>query len=292
MANEVANEGVEPQTSKPYSHRAGDKDVPWFTADIEAIPEAARKLLETYSGIPSERVVPHILEVRERAWKIWDYPCIGQFRFLDLSISLSPLYPSIVQRVKDGQKLLDLGCCFAQDVRKLVSDGAPSENIYGADLRFDFIDLGYDLFVDRERLKTKFFAADIFDAESDLKEIDGEIDIAYTGSFFHLFDYDRQYQVAVRLVSLLRPRKGSLILGRQVGNLKPGSYSHRTNESNMMYRHDVASWKEMWTKVGEETGSEWSVDARLDEAEGMSGKGNTHWRDPNGRRMRFSVTRV
>lgn len=30
-------------------------------------------------------------------------------------------YPEILQRVKDGQKLLDLGCCFGQDERRLVS---------------------------------------------------------------------------------------------------------------------------------------------------------------------------
>jgi hypothetical protein len=48
------------------------------------------------------------------------YPCIGLFRFLDFSIRKSPVYDEVLQRVKNGQKFLDMGCCFAQDIRALV----------------------------------------------------------------------------------------------------------------------------------------------------------------------------
>lgn len=48
------------------------------------------------------------------------YPCIGSFRFLDLSIPQSPLYPEILDRLKSGQKLLDVGCAVGQELRQLV----------------------------------------------------------------------------------------------------------------------------------------------------------------------------
>ena len=51
----------------------------------------------------------------------YPYPCIGTFGFLDLSVMASPHYKQIVDRVKGGEKLLDLGCCFGQEVRQLVS---------------------------------------------------------------------------------------------------------------------------------------------------------------------------
>ena len=42
------------------------------------------------------------------------------FRFLDLSISTTAVYPEVLERTKAGEKLLDLGCCFGQEIRQLV----------------------------------------------------------------------------------------------------------------------------------------------------------------------------
>jgi ubiquinone/menaquinone biosynthesis C-methylase UbiE len=71
-----------------------------------------------------------------------------------------PVYPDIIKRLKDGQAFLDIGCCFGQVIRKLVYDGVPSENIYGADFREDFIELGHELFRDKATLRTKFIIGD------------------------------------------------------------------------------------------------------------------------------------
>lgn len=37
-----------------------------------------------------------------------------------------PYYDEVLSRVKNGEKLLDLGCCFGQELRKLVSPRIPS----------------------------------------------------------------------------------------------------------------------------------------------------------------------
>lgn len=39
-------------------------------------------------------------------------------------------YQRILQRVKGGASILDLGCALAQDLRCLASDGAPTERMY------------------------------------------------------------------------------------------------------------------------------------------------------------------
>jgi hypothetical protein len=56
-----------------------DKNVRWYTAELsdEKVHASTRELLENYSKIPSDQVVPHILKIRERAWDIFPYPCIG-----------------------------------------------------------------------------------------------------------------------------------------------------------------------------------------------------------------------
>jgi hypothetical protein len=191
--------------------------------------------------------------------------------------------------LKQGQILLDLGCCFAQDIRKLIYDGVPAESLYAADLRPEYIDLGFELFKDKDKLASRIYAADLFDPESRLKELRGKVDVTYAGSFFHLFDWDNQVEVGKRVVELLRPEKGSLLLGRQTGTIKPGAYPNKTNRSGEIYRHDPATFKRLWEEIGAITGTSWEVEAKLVEFED-----NTyHFGDAKNRRwIIFTVKRL
>lgn len=194
----------------------------------------------------------------------------------------------------DGQSLLDVGCCFGQDIRKLVADGAPAGNLIGTDLHQEFLDLGYELFRDRETLTSRFFAGNILADEKSYESLDGKLDIIHVASFFHLFSLPTQIQIAKRLVKLLRPVSGSLILGRQTGNLNPGDYTHGDKAQKGMWRHDVHSWEEMWATVGRETGTEWRVEASLAGTYGFikSERAGTGWRDKGDRGLRFEIWRV
>lgn len=262
----------------------------WYQPDLTTIPESARAVLEKYSQIPPDRVVEHVKEVRDRAYKVHPYPCIGGFRFLDFGLPQSPYYQEILSRLKSGEKLLDLGCAFGQELRLLIFEEVPAENLYGSDLRPEFLDIGYDLFRDRDKFKSDLIIADVFDDNSDLvRKLAGQIDIINTGSFFHLFDWDQQMAAAKRVTQLLRPRPGSLLVGRQVGLKEPG-VRPRVERASTAYRHNVDSWKKFWDQVGKETGTAWQVDARAEE-----------WRDDeidrrphhNGSfRLRFAVRRA
>lgn len=156
---------------------------------------------------------------------------------------------------------LDLGCAFAQDIRQLVANGVNSKQCYGADLRLNFMDLGYELFRDRETLKSKFIEADIFDPQSALKQIYGAVDIIHAASFFHLFDWEEQKEVAHQVVKLMKPRKGSLLVGRQLGNKDPNE-KKRHSRPGTAYRHDVDTWRRMWKEVGDEAGVRFQVDGK------------------------------
>lgn len=206
---------------------------------------------------------------RDKAFNIYPYPCIGQWRFLSLSLGKHPLYPELLTRLRGGDQLfLDLGCAFGQDIRRLVADGVDSAACVGSDLRLPFLDLGYDLFRDRDSLKTRFIEADVFDQSSALAQLDGAVDVVSASSFFHLFSWDEQKAVARRCLRLLKPRKDSLVLGRQVGNVDPGAYARRHADGSR-YRHDVASWRRMWDEVGAETGVEFAVEGSLTEEIGF-----------------------
>lgn len=212
------------------------------------------------------------------------YPCIGLFRFLELDLHRMSIYPEILERVRTGDKFLDLGCALGQELRHLVSihtnpkanspppagniqltnrqvhDGAPSTNLYGCDLNPDLINVGYDLFNDQATLQSQFIVSDIFNYKSDLiTRFTGHFDIINAMSFFHLFTWDQQILVAKCIITLLRPQPGSLLVGRQVGKVKH-SEGPEAGESLIGYFHNEESWREMWEVVARETGTRWRVD--------------------------------
>ncbi|KAN0095788.1 hypothetical protein V8E51_016499 [Hyaloscypha variabilis] len=236
--------------------------------DISVIQDSGRRLLYQYSGIPNEEMDDHIETIRTMALKVCPYPCIKMYRFMDISIATLPIYPEILDRTKNGDKFLDLGCCLGQEIRQLVFDGTPSKNTYGSDLYGGYFPVGYKLFKDQDRLQTTFIAADIFDNTSKLTELEGKINIIYTGAFFHLFGLEEQKKIAARVVQLLAPRPGSMVCGQQSGNEKPGEYGRKGDTSGRKsFRHNPQSWKELWDHVGEITGSKWDVEADLDSPE-------------------------
>jgi hypothetical protein len=89
-------------------------------------------------------------------------------------------------------------------------------------------------------------------------------------------------------VKLLREKKGSVVLGRQVGNVEAGERVPRTNEKQTMFRHNEESFKQMWVEVGEATGTTWSVDVEIFKEDRNTVKWN---RGPDERSIRFSVWR-
>ncbi|KAF2239274.1 hypothetical protein EV356DRAFT_502283 [Viridothelium virens] len=142
-------------------------------------------------------------------------------------------------------------------------DGAPASNLYGSDLRPDFIELGYELFLDKHKFGATFVLADVFDPNSDLKQLDGTIDIIHAASFFHLFDRDTQIKLAKRVIALLKPQKDSLLFGRQVGKVEAGETPANSQPGRLLFRHNVETWAELWKQIGRETGTEWQVDSEL-----------------------------
>ena len=149
--------------------------------------------------------------------------------------------------------------------------------------------------------------ADIFDEsdEAPLKGLEGKMDVIHAGSFFHLFDYAGNVAVAKRVVQLLRPVKGSVLVGRQVGNVWAGAYLNEL-KGGSRFRHDAVTWGKMWEEVGRETVSEWRVEAEMEmgpEKEWEEKEGKKEWggeerrmggkMESEGRRkLTFCVTRV
>ena len=116
------------------------------------------------------------------------------------------------------------------------------------------------------------------------------MDILFVSSFLHLWNWEDQLKVARRLVSLCVPKKGTLIVGRQLATTVPGEYPLQ-GPKQLAFRHNVESLKEFWKQVGEETESEWKIEATLYMAPEVSKNTGQAWADPNMRMIQFSVVR-
>ncbi|KAK8063668.1 hypothetical protein PG996_008320 [Apiospora saccharicola] len=300
------------QASKTIDRAQRDREEPtksvkWYQPTVKSLSETTVELFENYAGITGEEAIKsHIYRIRDMAWKVLPYPCIGLFRFLDFSIHLSPDYTSVVKRVQQGATLLDLGCCFGQDLRKLAYDAGPgtsTRNLIGTDLEPTFLQLGYELFGDRDRLEATFVPGDVF-AEDFLADYRGKVDIVYLGSFLHLFSESRQQTVVKQLRQLLRPCAGSMVFGRNLGAGKGGPF-HMESIGWGLYRHDPETIADLFqSSCDEEEGPNssaggnkskvrWQVTSSLSRYGSASWDNDRRgWQGDETKQMMFTATRL
>lgn len=182
-----------------------------------------------------------------------------------MNIQKSAAYDEVLQRIKGGEQYLDIGCCMGQDIRKLIYDGAPSDKMYASDLKGQFWNVGYELFLDKPSLEATFIEADIFDDQSGLQQLAGKLDIVHAASFFHLFDWDGQVAAAKKIVGLFNSDSKSLLIGRQAGREEAGDFTAQVEQTKSRYWHNPESWAKLWKQVSEETGTSWEVEADFDD---------------------------
>ena len=178
-----------------------------------------------------------------------------------------------MSRLKDGQKLADLGCGIAQDVRQLIFDGAPAENVFGVELEEGFNELGYALFLDEQRLQSKLLVADLFDDNSEIKQLEKRMDIVYTSQFFHLFGWETQVEAGKRVVRLLNPKSKSLIIGYQAARVEAEEVHNTPTKEGKMFFHNPTSFQKLWDEIGDATDTAWNVDAVIDSPKNFQWQG-------------------
>lgn len=244
-----------------------------FNSNLDSIPEPISKLLETYSGIPPESQISHILSIRNKAYESYPYPCLGRFRFLSLDLSSFPAYKSHILPIltntnsadPDSKPIfLDLGTCLGQDLRKLIHDGVSPSQVYGSDIVPSFIDNGYELFRDEHKFPRSHFLVpgDVFASPDDqadqLRLLDDKVDVLNVTAVFHLFALEPQKQIARRCLRLMRKNTGGkvLILGAQVGNVNAREMP-KLSGNGTAFRHNADSWEKLWNEVIRDETGEW-----------------------------------
>ncbi|KAA8651056.1 hypothetical protein EYZ11_008393 [Aspergillus tanneri] len=283
---------------------ATDSRPGWYQEGVQSINPEAQLLLQTYSGLSADEVLPHVLALyksqRDKAFQIFPYPCIGQMRFLNFNLSHLAFYPRILKHLQSDPTagFLDAGCCIGQEIRSLAHAGIPGSQLYGFDLEPGFFDLGYQLFRDQGRLHATLVAGDLgleenqYVASELVKTLTGKIDIVWAGSLLHFWDYEGQVDATVRLVRMCRDRKGVVVCGRQMGSLFAGMYTLTGLMEKEHYRHNVQSLKGLWFDVAARTQTKWEVEAQLEVGETTTSTKDLSFSDANARVVWWCATRV
>ena len=208
--------------------------------------------------------------------------------FLLPSISNLPIYPEILTRVRSGDVILDLGCCFGQDLRLLAAEGGSSGQMYASDINSELWNLGFDLFKDRDRMLATFIQADILDPDSGLKQLRGMVDVLIANQFLHLFDWEQQVLAIKRIVELSKP--GTLVVGYQRAQIPPRQFARPWGN---MYFHDQDSFERIWRMVGVATESVWEVEATIvDLREWGMEQEDIEWMPEGKKGINFAVRRI
>jgi hypothetical protein len=267
-----------------------------YTEEIPAEADAARALLRDYSRIAPESIDGHIRNVvrvslesaalnsqsfpllttidsdkRAKLWAVQPFVCIGRFRFLSLSFTRDPRYQKTLARLTrtdSKETFIDVACCVGQVLRQLVVDGVDSARLYGTDLQSEFLELGYELFRDKERLKATMVAGDMLAEgrtvtdDDPLAIFDGKMDIIHAGAFFHLFPRETQVQAAIRMIKFFRLNEPNVFIwGRQMAADVAGDMvGSLRNTGDKRFLHTAASWQGLWDEAGLATGTTWRTE--------------------------------
>lgn len=152
------------------------------------------------------------------------------------------------------------------------------------------METGYDFFLDRDTLTSRFMVADVFRGATEGTAWTGlekrGVDVLHCSAFFHLFPLADQISAAENIAKLVK--NNGVIVGRQIGSVKPGDVP-AIKAGSSSYRHDVETFASMWKQVGEATQTQWKVEGTMDMV-GINPKSPVE--DENSRRLLFTVTRV
>jgi len=269
-----------------------DRSILVLTPDEEAFLKSKTRIADT------DKLKEHIFAVQEEAYKVFPFPCIWRFSFVGFKAARLPIYKYVLElgRERSDAIYLDVGCCVGNDLRKVIDDGYPIHNVIATDKTHGFWDIGHKLFFSTpESFPVKFIAGDIFDPahlalvvdEDDnltstnpissqppeslqsltsLNPLRGHVSVIYASAFFHLFDEERQFELARLFAGLLDPRPGSTMFGAHVALPEKGTRTDSLFRVNPgMFCHSPESWIEMWEDERVFGKGVVKVDARLHE---------------------------
>ncbi|PLW32272.1 hypothetical protein PCANC_19001 [Puccinia coronata f. sp. avenae] len=238
-------------------------------------PENASQLsfFQSTTGITdSKKLREHIISIAKEAYDVFPYPCIWALYFCKTRVITHPAFAKVLEMAKKDECqpiFLDVGSFAGIDLRQVVHSGMKPENVMGTDLIDDWAKIGNKLFngngvvpfvkgdifcnsiLDRSTPAEPSLIGETFIKLNDLKSLNPlkqRVRFITCNSVFHLFDEERQTELAHRLAALLDNQKsGSTIFGTHVGS--DDCYLLKGTGKRGMFMHSPETWRKMWEEI-------------------------------------------
>lgn len=202
----------------------------------------------------------YLEELVEKYYSGINYPRI-LMRIGEPRIRKHPYYNTILER---GCDFLDCGCGTGDDIRALIKDGYPRNKIKGFDIDWNSINIGFDLYRDRESMH------DIFVVSTKFPFYNETFDTVYSGNVLHTIK-DR-HEISVYLTNAYKVlRNGGVLFGSTLGTeghtYIPSDDTQRTLLTENELRHllertgfiniEIVRTGRSWKKSGGKRKSKW-----------------------------------
>lgn len=181
------------------------------------------------------------------------YLCIQNFLFITPKMPRYPLYKEMLENLKATEKddkILDVGCCFGQDIRNLLLDGVPSNKIVALDVHDGYWNLSKELFGDKDKISDiKFVTCDL--TSTRIESFESYFKYITLTSVLHVLDKEGIENVLKNVFFMLKA--GGIAMGFNSGHkseatlcedrMTPDGKKHR-------FLHCPDSLKHLLTEIG------------------------------------------
>ena len=249
---------------------------------------------------------PDLEEAKEFVRKVWltvkakyhTYRCIQSLSFLKPKVQNLAAYSKLLEtyRNQGKVKVIDLGCCFGQETRKLMVDGIPPDMIWAMDVIDGYWTAGLELYNDGEDSKHRISHVHTVFTDPCAAAVDESLGTMLTADFdcvilmyvFHVLSLAQSEMLVQRMNLMLK--KGGFVMGTCVGSTEAKEWHLTPDGKSSRYLHSIESLTELFTRSGF---GDVMVKVR-DWEEGL-GAPDSRWPDEDGVnriRLEFHATKI
>ena len=229
------------------------------TDDCTILPSQLNFYFEWQNQPQAKRAIDSAVEHVTQVWRevkkeYHTYRCVQSLSFLVPKVQRFEAYPKLLDLLVTQKKVkvADIGCCFGQDIRRLILDGIPPDMIYAIDVTPGYWQAGLRLYNDKERnnhdiasVKTLF--CDLCAEEEEGGDVlePASFDCIILKNVFHVLSFVQATRLIHRMAKMLRP--GGFVMGICVGSEIGREWALTPDGQERRYLHSVESLSKLFT---------------------------------------------
>ena len=197
--------------------------------------------------------------------RLHTYRCVESMAFLIPKVQMFEGYDRLLGLYRDKQvvKVADIGCCFGQDVRRLLVDGIPPSMIWAIDVVDGYWSAGLELYQDIgpdksekadvhriDLVHTLFCDLTATDIPSEVSStvLTRDFDCLILKNVFHVLSLEQGDRLMARMAQMLHA--GGFIMGICVGAREAKNWALTPDGTQLRYLHSISTLSELFRRHG------------------------------------------